>query len=469
MPRVKIKSRGPATREKKTNLLRILCTREIHITKVQEGNEGYIITLLNEDHADSIFQREIKGELEKDGFIPTMPPELKVKKSVIITRVDDLIFDWGEEDIKEEITTRNSWIGEGIENIYKFPNSPTLKITFSNALLAKRCKEKGLLAFNLSVPPTDIKQETFIPIKCCLKCYSLEDHYTNECPKDQHYKVCSECSVEGHVWHQCREQTKKCINCGDNHSSLAMKCTKRKEIIKEKRKAETERGKWTYSEAAKGTSSTQGMWPVHQAAYTTIKEDSQRINFCIQHAHYRNIENPGTYAEEVNKIMAANNLPTMIIPDMPDSTKIFNLAGEAERRSRSQGRKRSISKKKENIEEMSLYTEISEAEKTETPMEAKDIDLHIYTSKETGWPKKNITAEDLVKGFQHNKYKYTYRDHKYTENQIINMIKNKEITLKECWYVKDNDVFRKIRTGNLADKSPPELRDPRLHKQAKGH
>ncbi len=28
---------------------------------------------------------------------------------------------------------------------------------------------------------------------------------------------------------------KKCLNCGDNHSTLAMKCPKRKEILKEKK------------------------------------------------------------------------------------------------------------------------------------------------------------------------------------------------------------------------------------------
>ncbi len=88
-----------------------------------------------------------------------MPAAMKVKKkkSVIITRVDGMIYDWGEEEIFNELISKNNWIGEEIDSIYKFPNSSTIKITFTQTTLARKCTEVGLSAFNISIPPGEIK------------------------------------------------------------------------------------------------------------------------------------------------------------------------------------------------------------------------------------------------------------------------------------------------------------------------
>ncbi len=130
------------------------------------------------------------------------------------------------------------------------------KLPYHQTTLAKKkkkCTEIGLKAFGINVSHHEIKLETYIPIKCCMRCYALEDHFTNECPKTREYKVCSECSTEGHVWHQYLETYKKCLNCGGNHSTLAMKCSKRKEILNEKRTQENERQKLTYPHISQAT------------------------------------------------------------------------------------------------------------------------------------------------------------------------------------------------------------------------
>ncbi len=46
------------------------------------------------------------------------------------------------------------------------------------------------------------------------------------------------------------------------------------------------------------------------------------------HAHYRNVDNSGTYAVELNKILTANKLPKVIIPESPNSHRIFSLIQE---------------------------------------------------------------------------------------------------------------------------------------------
>ncbi len=242
MARIKIKSRQNG-REQKLKLLEVLYRMDIEICRIITAHDGFVVLTINEHFADYIFKYETKHELSSHDFSPVIPPELNAKKSVIIPRVDDVVYEKNIVDSGEELIRQNSWIGEDkIEDVYKFPNSPTLKLTFTQTTLAKKCTEQGLKAFKTSIPCHEIKLETYIPIKCCMECYTLEDHLSNECPKRKDFKVCSECSREGHVWHQCNETNKQCLNCSGSHSTLAMKCVK-KEILKEKRTQDNERQK----------------------------------------------------------------------------------------------------------------------------------------------------------------------------------------------------------------------------------
>lgn len=77
----------------------------------------------------------------------------------------------------------------------------------------------------------NIIQDKYRNINTCLRCYTLEDHHTTSCPKSRDYKICSECSMEGHTWRECDGGSKRCINCEGNHSTMAMGCLKNKEII----------------------------------------------------------------------------------------------------------------------------------------------------------------------------------------------------------------------------------------------
>ncbi len=182
MARIKIKCR-PNTKEKKLKLIEILCSRDIEISRISTANDGFGVIIANEQHADYIFKTEVKQELALHDFAPITPSELKAQKSVIIPRVDELIYEWNIVETGEELLGNNTWIGEELENVYKFPNSPTIKLTFTQTKLAKKCTETGLKAFSISIPPHELKLETYIPIKCCIRCYTLEDHFTSECPK----------------------------------------------------------------------------------------------------------------------------------------------------------------------------------------------------------------------------------------------------------------------------------------------
>lgn len=53
------------------------------------------------------------------------------------------------------------------------------------------------------------------------------------------------------------------------------------------------------------------------------KEDLLKINICVAHAQCKNREKPGTYAYELNKVLKANNLPNIIIPEDTDTKTVF--------------------------------------------------------------------------------------------------------------------------------------------------
>ncbi len=475
MTRIKIKCRGDVDRNSKIKLLEILCSKCIHVVKVFNTNDGFAVLTLNEEHAEKIFNAGTKQQLENNGFSASMPPDLKVKKSVIVTRLDDHIYHRNEDEILDELLSHNTWIGDEIHSIFKFPNSSTLKITFTQTTYAKLCTERGLKAFGLVIPYSDIKQETFIPIKTCMRCYSLEQHNTKDCPKGKDYKICSECSQEGHLWFQCNESQKMCINCSGSHSTMAMKCTTRKTLIKDKRKEENERNKMTYAQLTQTRipqQQTHTQPPQPQPAYNITREETLKINICVAHAHYQNIAKPGCYAEELNKILKANNLPTIVIPDTPDSQNMYTNATEQEIQNTTNAPQ--VKPRKERLvrresvgnlrDEGAVANTDTETEERDETIKARDIGLKFYTNEERSWPKNKFTRNDLKEGILSNKYKFTYEDSTWTEEQIFDGIFERQIILQDCWMTVENDVFRKIRSGCSKERSPPEHKEHRIRK-----
>lgn len=69
-----------------------------------------------------------------------------------------------------------------------------------------------------------------------MKCYPIEEHTTNKCPKPKEYKICSECGDRNHTWKDCHSSEKKLVNCDGNHRTIANKCPKRREIENRRKK-----------------------------------------------------------------------------------------------------------------------------------------------------------------------------------------------------------------------------------------
>ena len=498
MARIKIKSVSSKDPARHNKLLEILSKNEIYATKILPVPDGFVVITEHESELDGIFNNITDQELIRNQYTPLIPPELKAHRSVLIFRIDDHIYGNDEESIQTELQEQNSWI-TGISNVSKFQRGRGLKITFTETISAKKAQEKGLLLFSMRIPSSDIIQDKFHKINTCLKCYALEKHYTSSCPKDRSFKVCSECSVQGHTWRECEGGPKKCINCDGDHSTMAMACVKKKEIINNKRKEEKERPTYTYTDAMKKNMPTTGATQLNLPTLDT----HNKIIQCIYLAHNENVANPGCYEEIVNQLFKANSLPEIIIPFVPQSDKFIIKLNEAmnasttgasqpapqqaapaqaqavqaqvtQRKAEQLGQptpQTSQGKQAEAAMEVEANQQTNEHKckkqerkrKSLTKITGKDIGLKIYTNKSKGWPETPIRKQTLLSGIESKDFKWTHADPKVKEKEVQEKLVFGLIDLTDCFFVAEDDVFRKIKPGLIEERSPP----PRPEKQGR--
>ena len=200
------------------------------------------------------------------------------------------------------------------------------------------------------------------------------------------------------------------------------------------------------------------------------REESLKINICVAHAHYKTLNNPGTYAEELNKTLTLNGLPNIKIPgdDDPGNTNTNNIQIPSTNpintsQNVQESNKEEAAPNNKQLGNMEEQLQPNMEEQIQ-PKEAKDIGLKLFTTNDRGWPRTNFTRVDLINGIYKKIYKWTFEDANYTDNHILKLITEGSIKLNDCWYVVEDDIFRKIRPGITEERTPPKERDPRLRK-----
>lgn len=467
MTRVKIKFKQPNEGIHRITLLQTLSSHNIYATRIITTKDGYIVLTRTDEDTEHLLSKDVSTQLKSKGFTPVTPPELKAKRTTIITRLDNHIYNNTPEDIKNEIINQNSWLSEDdIEEIYKFPNSNTIKIIFLQTSAAKKAQTNGLLLFSMSIPPNQIQEETYIHIITCMRCYALEDHHTSQCQKPKEYKICSECGELGHTWFTCLNEEKRCINCGNNHRTLAMRCPERKKLITEKRQANTitstSHTATSYSSAAKSAPITSTLPNINLHKDTPCK-----ILTCLLHAHVCNIGEPGSFEKVLQEMLKDNNLPSVKVSNTPNSKKIMEMAniGGIEEREEAEevgdeitGTSQARTHTTENTEELSTHQNTQRTHNMEHEthtIKGTAIGLAIITSKATGWPEEHLSLKKLTQGLESKKYKWAYTDNSYDEDTVYQYITTDKIDLHGCWKVTEEDNFRKFRSGLHIDKTPP--------------
>lgn len=476
----------------------------VPFTRIFPTNVGFKVICRNETDADKIQSTEAKQELEKIGLHLIISPETKARKSIILRQLDQIIGINSAEDIKKEVEKENAWIK--VEEVVKIKNyTHILKLRLEEISMVEKAKQKGILAYNMAISPSQIEQEQFCQILTCYKCYQLEDHQTKDCPYPN-IKVCSECSENGHTFKDCQNQEKACINCKKNgteadHRTLAMSCPIRKSIIKNKidenKSLATNKDELTYAAIAR-----RAVAEVRQPETPTMINLSEhkhtKILISIMHAHVMNLCNPGTYQTELNKMLTKNELPTMWFPDNPESGKLLGatitqteclntennpitnieevsltskdtdenqMSQQNNRDPRLEGRSKrqdtGIRQKTRNAsrtrEENSLPTEVyCTPTGNPYPELAEEIGMKIYITGKHIMPTTNPHNEYILQQIQTGHFKWTYTDTKFEEDLIRQLISRSKVKITKNDFKRvDEGSFRKIRNG-LLNRSPPE-------------
>lgn len=317
MARIKVKHRSPSA-SIKLNLLRLLAENEVYATKIIETRDGFAVITSTEKEADNLFGSDCVTALASEGFTPVLPPDQKAKRTILLFGVDDYITRHSKEEITNEIYRTNDFTTNNIEDVIRLEGKNIIKVIFSQTAPAQKSKEQGLKMFNMRVPPHQIKEQEFTPLNTCMRCYAVEEHFTNQCPKPSDYVICSECGSLEHKWFDCNIAKKECINCHGEHRTLAYKCPTRKkaaEAVKEKKKTTTHA---SYSRAASSQ-------PVH-AEPLFSSEAANKILTCLLQAHLMNTSEPGCFQTVLNDMLERNGLPKVVAPDNPESFKLLRPA-----------------------------------------------------------------------------------------------------------------------------------------------
>lgn len=71
-------------------------------TRIVSSHDGYKVTTVNGEYADTIFKADVRNKLNAYELLPVMPPKLTAEKTVIIPGVDDLIYDWRHLPLRKD-------------------------------------------------------------------------------------------------------------------------------------------------------------------------------------------------------------------------------------------------------------------------------------------------------------------------------------------------------------------------------
>ena len=286
----------------KTNLIRLCSKLNIKVTKFIEIKNGYLLICSSVEDAEKLFEKNTLATLKQINLLPLLPSELKTKQTILLKNVDRFLLQKTFNEIKCELTTKN----DGIDIVDGVILKNSIKLTFSNSKIVAKCERLGLNAFGIHIPGYNITRENFVKIEYCYACFEIENHVSKNCPRkleNPNFKVCSKCASTDHTYAMCKAEPERfvCINCGQNHHTLAFKCQARKNAIKMKSSGTP---KYTDYSAAVKTSLTKKMLDKSETEFSPNK-----IMTCMCAALLNEYENPGNFNTQLNILLKQNNLP----------------------------------------------------------------------------------------------------------------------------------------------------------------
>ncbi|CAF3542544.1 unnamed protein product [Rotaria socialis] len=213
-----------------TNLLSHIIKLKYSRLDKPQHHDFYIVTTKEPEILDTKTATE---SLKTIGLKVHINAQSKSQQTIFINQLDSCITTkYTIPEILKEIEGKNT--GMTVSQIFPINGSPRcLKVILAQPEMAKKAIESGLNLFHYTIFPEQITIEQYTHVLTCFKCYKLDSHTTQKCPTPE-VTLCSQCSSPKHTYRNCVTTTRKCLNCKQNHTTMAPFCPARKQIIKEK-------------------------------------------------------------------------------------------------------------------------------------------------------------------------------------------------------------------------------------------
>ena len=319
MGRVKVNDLQPSSEATRRAVLWGLIKKlNLAVNRLFEAGKGYAL-IVNDDKVESFITSNVKEAFATESFEIIVPPELQSKRTLVLTGVDSYILSFSENELKEAIMQSKPNLK--VIKVIKLPdNVPVMKVQLETIQMVQDSITSGIVVNGQSFSNNNLSQDIFVHIPQCMRCYSY-DHVRKDCPESDNYTICSNCSSKDHRYTNCHNAFKKCITCSQDHPTMAARCARRKNIIKNTAKGIRSQSKArpaNFAQAATVITSNSAPqlaipqhtpWPGTPSKHTTV------IHAAIIYANLREMIQPGTFQETFTKILTKNGLPNVLIPD----------------------------------------------------------------------------------------------------------------------------------------------------------
>lgn len=491
----------------------------VPFTRIFPTPDGFKAICRNESEADKLLTAEANKQFNSIGLSVFMPPEIKARRSLFARKVDHHIGKHTPTEILKEIEEKNYGVklSEVIKikdytHVLKFVFADTavaekvlreglrlfnLSVTpsqlerekFVNVQTCFKCYK-----FNDHSTANCPNKDLVI----CSECAEQGHTYT-QCTNPR--KACINCKQRGYPHH---------------HRTLAMSCPVKKEKIKQLERKEkdeqTRKQQAPYAAAAKAVIKESNTHPQQQSI--TLSDFTHfKVLTAVVHAHILNICNPGSYERELNEMLKANNLPPVKVPKVPDSTKLFSASGtrglaqamketmseetrNEQTRAEQPPKEQSRSKEVMNVPELEgavggnpvlgdLSLSESDTESYSSIVESSDEEqvrkrrkkssvrpkvkhivsdetgsglesgITIYVNENDYVPTKDVSLQELVRGIDTGKYKWSHQEANWSDHTVYDCLKAGKIKVHTSSFKKlSQKEFNKTKNGKKVQKPP---------------
>ena len=197
--------------------------------KNQRDGKARIIVMLSNEYANQLTNTQNLAQLKSVGLDLVPDSNYSNLHTVYITRAPYYI----KQAIRDG--TPSVYLGNRTANISRAvapSNSSKIFVTFSQADDAREASLNGCCINGLSVEShyINMAENTYIPQ--CKRCYTWNEHPSNQCPLPPGAQLCSRC-IHYHSYKQCLKSAANatCRNCGGNHEAVNPQCPDAKKAL----------------------------------------------------------------------------------------------------------------------------------------------------------------------------------------------------------------------------------------------